>query len=46
MQNLSRKIAAVVTEEASRLGVPDEAEAADVERELIERLRASKGINA
>jgi len=46
MQNLSRKIAAVVTEEAGHLGVPDEAEAADVERELIERLRASKGISA
>jgi len=46
MQNLSRKIAAVVTEEARHLGVPDEAEAADVERELIERLRASKGISA
>lgn len=46
MRNLSRKIAAVVEEEAASLGTPDGAEAADVERELIERLRAIKGISA
>jgi CRP-like cAMP-binding protein len=46
LHNLSRKIAAVVAEEAASLGVPDGAEAADVERELIERLRAIKGISA
>jgi CRP-like cAMP-binding protein len=46
MKNLSRKIAAVVKEEAVSLADCDEAEAADVERELIDRLRVIKGISA
>lgn len=44
--NLSRKIAAVVREEAAGLADTDEAEAADVERELLDRIKAAKGITA
>jgi len=44
--NLSKKIAAVVREEASSLADMDEAEAADAERELLDRIKAAKGITA
>lgn len=43
-RNLSQKIAAVVKEEAAGLGAPDGSEAADVERELLDRLKVIKGI--
>ena len=46
MKNLSRKIAAVVREEAASLANRDEDEAADAERELLERIKAIKGISA
>jgi len=44
LQNLSKKIASVVREEAASLADPDEAEAADVERELLDRIKTAKGI--
>lgn len=43
-KNLSKKIAAVVREEAAALGEPDEDEAADVEKELLDRIKAIKGL--
>lgn len=42
--NLSRKITAVVVEEATSLGEPDADEAADVEIELLDRIKAIKGL--
>jgi CRP-like cAMP-binding protein len=45
-KNLSKKIAAVVRDEAASLADLDEAEAADVERELLDRVKAIKGISA
>jgi len=44
LKNLSKKIAAVVVEEAGSLADLDEAEAADVERELLDRVKTAKGI--
>ncbi|MFU2209758.1 cyclic nucleotide-binding domain-containing protein [Solidesulfovibrio sp. C21] len=44
LRNLSKKIAAVVREEASAMAEPDEDEAADVEKELIERIKTIKGL--
>lgn len=44
--NLSRKIATVVREEAASLADLDDGEAADVERELLDRIKAAKGISA
>ncbi len=44
-KNLSKKIAAVVREEAQNLGTPDEDEAADVEDELIELIKTRKGLS-
>jgi CRP-like cAMP-binding protein len=43
-KNLSKKIAAVVREEAAALADLDEDEAADVEKELIDRIKAIKGL--
>ncbi len=43
-KNLSRKIAAVVREEAAALAGGDEDEAADVEKELLDRIKAIKGL--
>lgn len=44
LRNLSKKIAAVVREEAASMGEPDEDEAADVEKELLDRIKAIKGL--
>ena len=44
LKNLSKKIAAVVREEAAALGDPDEDEVADVEKELLDRIKAIKGL--
>lgn len=44
LKNLSKKIAAVVREEAAALGEPDPDEAADVEKELLDRIKAIKGL--
>jgi CRP-like cAMP-binding protein len=44
LKNLSKKIAAVVREEAASLGEPDEDETADVEKELLDRVKAIKGL--
>ena len=44
LKNLSKKIAAVVREEAAALGEPDEDEVADVEKELLDRIKAIKGL--
>lgn len=43
-RNLSKKIAAVVRDEAAALAELDEDEAADVEKELLERIKAIKGL--
>lgn len=43
-KNLSRKIAAVVREEAAAMADIDEDEAADVEKELLVRIKTLKGI--
>jgi CRP-like cAMP-binding protein len=43
-KNLSKKIAAVVREEAAAMGECDEDEAADVEKELLDRIKAIKGL--
>jgi len=42
--NLSKKIAAVVKEEVERMGDPDPGEASDVESELLDLIKAMKGI--
>ncbi len=44
LRNLSKKIAAVVREEAASMGEPDEDEVADVEKELLDRIKAIKGL--
>jgi CRP-like cAMP-binding protein len=44
--NLSKKIATVVREEAAGLADLDRAEADDVEQELLDRIKAIKGITA
>lgn len=43
-KNLSKKIAAVVREEAVAMANLDEDEAADVEKELLDRIKAIKGL--
>jgi CRP-like cAMP-binding protein len=45
-KNLSKKIAAVVRDEAVALANLDEDEAADVENELIDRIKAIKGLSS
>jgi len=46
LANLSKKIAAIVVEEVKTIGEPDPDEAADVEGELLSRIKAIKGISA
>jgi len=46
LANLSKNIAAIVVEEAKTIGDPDPDEAADVEDELLTRIKAIKGIPA
>ena len=45
-ENLSQKIAAVVREEVAALGEPDADEAADVEKELLARIKTIKGLDS
>ncbi|WP_243438241.1 cyclic nucleotide-binding domain-containing protein [Fundidesulfovibrio soli] len=45
MANLSKKIAAVVTEEIGRLGAVDPDEASDIEDELLALIKNMKGLN-
>ncbi|WP_243313263.1 cyclic nucleotide-binding domain-containing protein [Fundidesulfovibrio agrisoli] len=45
MANLSKKIAAVVTEEVGRLGAVDPDEASDIEDELLALIKTMKGLN-
>lgn len=45
MANLSKKIAAVVTDEISRLGAVDPDEASDIEDELLTLIKTMKGLN-
>ncbi len=44
--NLAKKIAKIVQEEASERGAPDPTEAEDVNEELIEMIKAAKGVKS
>jgi CRP-like cAMP-binding protein len=46
LSNLSQNIAAIVRDEARTIGEPDPDEAADVEDELISRIKAIKGLTS
>jgi flagellar motor switch protein FliG len=46
LANLSKNIASIVNDEVKTIGEPDPDEAADVEDELLSRIKTIKGISA